>query len=89
MIKPIDNIRNFFKFASVQLGIIGTTVTAFLIAMPGYALEIWAIMPIEFKSAVPPRFMPLIGVGIYVCAIIARGIKQNGLKPTNEDKRSN
>ena len=39
------------------------------------------MMPADLKSAIPERYMPLIGVGIFVASLIARAIKQIKLEP--------
>ena len=77
----IEDWRNFWRFWSVRLGIVGSAVTAVLIAFPDVALSAWAMMPADLKAAIPERYMPLIGVGIFVASLIARAIKQTKLEP--------
>ena len=80
----IEDWRNFWRFWSVRLGIIGSAITGVLIAFPDVALSAWAMMPADLKSAIPERYMPLIGVGIFVASLIARAIKQTKLEPKEE-----
>lgn len=39
------------------------------------------MMPGDLKAAIPERYMPLIGVVIFVASLIARAIKQTKLEP--------
>ena len=77
----IEDWRNFWRFWSVRLGIVGSAITGVLIAFPDAALAAWAILPHELKSSIPPQYMPLIGVVIFVASLIARAIKQTKLEP--------
>ena len=77
----IEDWHNFWRFWSVRLGVIGSAITAVLIAFPDVALSAWAMMPADLKSAIPERYMPLIGVVIFVASLIARAIKQTKLQP--------
>ena len=77
----IEDWRNFWRFWSVRLGIVGSAVTAVLIAFPDVALSAWAMMPADLKAAIPERYMPLIGVVIFVASLVARAIKQTKLEP--------
>ena len=77
----IEDWRNFWRFWSVRLGIVASAITGVLIAFPDVALSAWAMMPADLKSAIPERYMPLIGVVIFVASLIARAIKQTKLEP--------
>ena len=79
-IELIEDWRNFWRFWSVRLGIVGSAVTAVLIAFPDVALSAWAMMPGDLKAAIPERYMPLIGVVIFVASLVARAIKQTKLE---------
>ena len=76
----IEDWRNFWRFWSVRLGIVGSAITGVLIAFPDFALSAWAMMPADLKSAIPERYMPLIGVVIFVASLVARAIKQTKLE---------
>ena len=82
----IEDWRNFWRFWSVRLGIVGSAITGVLIAFPDVALSAWAMMPADLKSAIPERYMPLIGVVILVASLIARAIKQTKLEPKEGPK---
>lgn len=79
-LEAIDNKEDFFKFWSVRLGIVGTALTSFMIAFPDLVLHAWGVLPPELKSAIPPQYMPFIGVMVFVASIIARRIKQKKLQ---------
>ena len=76
----IEDWHNFWRFWSVRLGIIGSAITGVLIAFPDVALSAWAMMPGDLKAAIPERYMPLIGVVIFVASLVARAIKQTKLE---------
>ena len=88
MKKPelIENWRECWRFWSVRLGIVGSAITGVLIAFPDVALSAWAMMPADLKSAIPERYMPLIGVVVFALSIVARLVKQKNLNkgPTDE-----
>lgn len=85
-IELIEDWRNFWRFWSVRLGLIGSAITAVLIAFPDVALSAWAMMPADLKAAIPERYMPLIGVGIFVASLIARAIKQSKLERNSKNE---
>lgn len=74
----IPNWRRAPRLWSVQLSVAGSAITAALVALPEAALWAWNVMPHDWKSAVPPDYMPLVGVAFMLLAPIARVIKQQG-----------
>ena len=76
----VEDWRNFWRFWSVRLGIVGSAITGVFIAFPDVALSAWAMMPADLKAAIPERYMPLIGVVIFVASLVARAIKQTKLE---------
>ncbi len=88
MKKPelIEDWRNFWRFWSVRLGIIGSAITGVLIAFPDAALAAWAILPHELKSSIPPQYMPLIGVVVFALSIVARLIRQDSLRDKENEQ---
>lgn len=72
----IDDWRLFWRFWSVRLGIIGTAITGVLVASPDAALYAWNMLPPDLKAAIPERYVPLIGVGVFVLSMFARVVKQ-------------
>lgn len=78
--KLIDNWKQVFKFWSIQLGTLGTLVTGFLVAFPDAALHAWSLMPADMKAFIPPQYMPLIGVAIFVISMLTRLFRQRKLE---------
>lgn len=81
----IHNWRKAWRFWSVQLGLIGSAVVGVFILVPDAAVTMWAMLPAEFKKAIPAEYMPLIGVGLYVAGTVARVIKQKRLDDESPD----
>uniref|UniRef100_A0AAU6VZY0 Holin n=1 Tax=Pseudomonas phage Pavpe01 TaxID=3138545 RepID=A0AAU6VZY0_9VIRU len=77
----IDDWRLFWRFTSLQLGAIGAALTGVLIAFPDAALYAWGILPADLKAVIPERYLPLIGVGVFVLSMFARLIKQRKPEP--------
>lgn len=89
-VELIDDWRLFWRFWSVRLGIIGTALTGILVAFPDAALYAWNILPSDLKAAIPERYVPLIGVGVFVLSLFARLVKQKrpDAKGVTEDEPS-
>lgn len=87
-VELIDDWRLFWRFWSVRLGIIGTALTGALVAFPDAALYAWNLLPSDLKAAIPERYVPLIGVAVFVLSLLARLIKQQRPEPkgVNEDE---
>lgn len=73
----IDDWRQFSKFWSVRLGVIGTALTSALIASPDLALHAWNALPADLKALLPKNYIALIGVAFFVLSLVARIIKQS------------
>lgn len=87
----IEDWRNFWRFWSVRLGVIGSALTGYLVAFPDQALQAWAMLPADLKAYLPERYMPLVDVKIFVLSMIARVVKQSKLQPkegVENDKQS-
>lgn len=79
-LKLIDEARHWYKFWSVKLGALGTAITSILVLFPDAAIHAWSILPHEMKSKIPPEYMPMIGVLVFVLAIFAVFVKQRNIK---------
>lgn len=75
----IQGWNKWYKFWSVQLGLLGALIVSTLTAYPTLALDLWAMMPQEFKSLIPPSYMPLIGVVIFFFSMVSKFIVQSNL----------
>lgn len=75
----IKGWQKWYKFWSIQLGMIGTAITSVLVAYPNLAIDLWAIMPQEFKDLIPASSMPLIGVVIFIVSMASKFVVQSKL----------
>lgn len=78
--KLIEGWRKWYKFWSTRLGVIGATITTALVANPNLAYDLWNGLPSEIKSTIPPQYMPLIGVAIFVVSMVAKFVVQDSLR---------
>lgn len=76
MFKLVPYWKSAWRFVSVQLGVVATLLTGFLIGFPEAALHVWSVMPQELKSTIPPSYMPLIGAGFMALSVLGRIIHQ-------------
>lgn len=83
--KLIFNWKQFWKFWSVQLGILGSAIAGVFISFPDVALSTWEAMPDEIKLLIPQQYMPLIGVAVFVLSLLSRLVKQNNLDVKETD----
>lgn len=78
--KLIEGWQKFYKLWSIRLGALGATIVSILVAFPDVALNAWALMPADLKAFIPPNYMPLIGVAIFVMSMVVKFIPQNKLR---------
>ena len=83
----IPNWKHFWRFWSLRLGALGTLLTSILIAFPDVALQAWNVLPDDLKGFIPERFVPLIGVAVFVTSMLARVVKQEKLHRIEEEKQ--
>jgi hypothetical protein len=74
--KLVDDWRRAWRWWSVRLNVLGTTLLAWFLAAPDVAREIWAALPAELKAELPPRIAYLIPLIILFAANVARILKQ-------------
>jgi hypothetical protein len=78
--KLVENWKQGLRFWSIQLGALGTLLTSYLIAFPDAALYAWSLLPTDIKAHIPPRYMPLVGVAIFVISMLTRLVRQRKLE---------
>ena len=71
--KLIDNAKQAWRFLSVQLGLLGAGITAYVINDPIGAASV-------LQSVVPVQYVPYIGLVISLIGVAARLIKQPALQ---------
>jgi hypothetical protein len=79
--KLVDNWRTWHRRWSVWIGSIGTILTTLLVALPDAARTAWTFLPDDLRAAVPPAYLPLIGVGLFVVSMLAQLVRQCSLNP--------
>jgi len=82
--KLVENWRTWHKRWSVWLGAFGSTVTSLFLLWPDAAQTAWNMLPPDLRSAIPPKYTPLIGVGIFVLSMLAQLIKQQKLQAAGD-----
>lgn len=82
----IPGWRSSWRFVSVQLSLFGTLVCGFLAAFPDAILYAWNLIPPDLKAMLPQRWVPLIGVALFVLATLARIIHQPKTQAKIEEK---
>lgn len=88
--KLIEGWQKFYKFWSIRLGALGAVIVSVLVAFPDIALNAWVMLPADLKAFIPPNYMPLIGVGIFVLSMLAKFVPQKKLQTeikNNEDAK--
>lgn len=81
----VHNWKTWPKRWSVQLGIVGATLTGWLIAAPDAAKAAWLMMPDDLRIAIPSKLTPLIGVVLFALSMLAQLIRQRKLNPPDGD----
>lgn len=76
-LKTTAEIAVWYRLWSIRLGLAGTAVTSALVAVPDWTVTLWNTLPYEVRQFVPPQYMPLIGVGLFVLSMVARFVRQN------------
>jgi len=83
--KLVDEWRHWWRWWSVRLGILGASLTSLLIAWPDAAKLAWESLPADLRTAIPPQYTPLIGVGLFMLSMLARVIRQERLQQGKDD----
>lgn len=78
--KLIPEANAWWRMWSVRLGLLGSVIVSLLVAIPDWAITIWATLPDEIKAMIPPNYMPFIGVAISLCGLVARFIQQEKVR---------
>jgi hypothetical protein len=79
-LKLIPDWPKFYKLWSVRLTFAGSIITSVLIAFPEAAISVWLTLPSDIRDALPPQFVPFLGVAIVLSSIFARVVQQPKLK---------
>ncbi|MDZ7894164.1 MAG: hypothetical protein U5M50_03900 [Sphingobium sp.] len=77
--RVIDQWRLGWRLWSVRLHAAALALAALFAAAPQAVLELWAMLPVEAKAAIPPHFARWIPVLLGAAGIAARFVKQKGV----------
>jgi hypothetical protein len=78
----VDDVGNLHKRWSVQLSTLGSV----LIALSQLAPQSYYDLPKWAQDAIPPSFVPWVGVGLVLSSVVAQALKQKNLQGSGDDK---
>ena len=81
----ITKWRELRHYWSVRFNLIGTAIITICTLAPSYIVQLWAELPDDVRSYIPSKYIPMIGVAMFVLSIIARNIKQPSLQKVNDN----
>lgn len=84
--KLIPYWQSAWRLWSVRLSTFGALLWAYFLAFPDTAIQVWQMMPPEFKQALPTEFTGWITLGIFVLTTLSRIIQQNKAQAVIESK---
>lgn len=88
-IELIEEKRHFFKFTSVWLTSLGTTLAAIFEAWPDSATQAWLFLPEDLKAVFPLWTPKALAFSIIFAGIASRLVKQPKLSKSNEQVNPN
>ena len=77
--KLVDDSRDWSKWWSVRLSIIGGALLTFLEVFPSHVATVINTLPAEISGQVPDELFKVIGIVCVIASPIARVIKQTRL----------
>lgn len=83
--KLVDNARDWSKWWSVRLSILGGALLTFLEVFPSHVATVINTLPAEITGQVPDGLFKVIGILCVLASPVARIIKQS--RPTNDGRR--
>jgi len=86
MLKLVPYWRSAWRLVSVWLGSIATVVTTLIIGFPEAVLHAWNMLPVEIKSTIPPKYIPMIGAVLMAGAVLSRLVHQPKTQAVIADK---
>jgi len=86
--KLVPNWKQGLKFWSTRISIVGASLATLLITSTDAAKWAWDNLPADLKSAIPPQYTPLIGIGIVGLSWFARIVQQTKLQKQLEQSEN-
>lgn len=80
----ISNWRQFWRFSSVWFQAAAAAFFTYLMVVPDALIQIWQILPLDIRAAVPPQYVQGIGVALIALGTVARIVKQRSLARGND-----
>jgi hypothetical protein len=77
--KLVDDAKDWSKWWSVRLSILGGALLTFLEVFPSHVATVLNTLPAEISGQVPDTILKIIGIVCVLASPIARVIKQSDL----------
>lgn len=87
MMKLVDDARNWSKWWSIRLSLIGGFLLALLEAYPHAVGHVFSALPAEISGAISQDILKGVGIVCILASPIARVIRQQRLGDKNEGKQ--
>lgn len=85
----IDEVNQAWKFWSLRLTAVGTTLLAIITAFPEAMIGAWMVLPDDLKQYLPQQYLGYVTTLVFIAAMVARVLKQHNLaKEGNDDAAS-
>lgn len=75
-------------YISVKWALICGFISSILLFWPDAALTIWLSLPDSIKSAIPEKYIPMVGLVIYIVTMVSRSYQQHKRTQRNEQNYS-
>ena len=83
--KIVWDWRLIWRTWSFRFDVIAACLIGVLTAMPDWFVEVWNLLPMEFRNAIPEQHRPLVGLFFILLAMLSRFIRQNKLEVKRAD----
>lgn len=76
----VEDARNWWKWWSVRVDLIGVAFAGYFMVFPGVAMDVWNQLPPDLKALIPAQWTQAISVGLLVLSLVVRTLKQKNLE---------
>lgn len=77
--------KTVHKRWSTWLTLAGSSLTSLIVLLPDNAYAAWLTLPDDVRHLIPEKYLPLIGAGICLLAILAKYFRQKNLHNANPE----
>lgn len=81
--KLIPQWRDWHRFWSVRLQLLGAAILTLALETPNALLTVWSMVPADLRSELPEGTGKWIGVAVIALGIVARLVRQPSLNERN------